>query len=311
MDPTADRKRRDAGADAGADAAATVRPNSSDALLDGERAALALLVLAAGERRRVRPDGPALVLTLTLPALTVQASGASLLLDRAGCVLLPPGQGATVWARSAGARAAVVTFREAAVAAVARAYGWLGFARDRFARYVAAPSALPRTVWVHELVHRYVFERYAIDAHDNPTTRFLETELLKEVFFLCRDRENGAERATVLRAHGPAVERALAYLEPRLSEPLDVPAVAAQAHVSASTLLRAFRRELGCTPAAYWRARRLEEALALLASGRYSVAEVATRVGYNNPTAFAHAFQQRFGMPPSARRPTKLAKPAP
>ena len=41
----------------------------------------------------------------------------------------------------------------------------------------------------------------------------------------------------------------------------------------------------------------------LLESGRHSVSEVATLVGYDNPSAFAHAFQLRFGRTPSELLP--------
>ena len=40
----------------------------------------------------------------------------------------------------------------------------------------------------------------------------------------------------------------------------------------------------------------------LLESGRYGVTEVAARVGYDNPSAFAAAFRAQFGMPPSRAR---------
>ena len=68
---------------------------------------------------------------------------------------------------------------------------------------------------------------------------------------------------------------------------------------SESTLLRAFKRELGSTPASYVRGRRLEAALLLLKSGRYAVGEVATRVGYSSLAAFTEAFHKHFGVPPS------------
>ena len=81
-------------------------------------------------------------------------------------------------------------------------------------------------------------------------------------------------------------------------------------HLS-STLLRGFRRELGCTPAAYWRDRRLDEALVLLRSGRHQVAEVAATVGYDNPTSFGWAFRRRFKRAPSTFVPKRPLRPAP
>lgn len=72
---------------------------------------------------------------------------------------------------------------------------------------------------------------------------------------------------------------------------------------SESTLLRAFRRAFGVPPTTYVRNRRLEEALLLLESGRYTVSEVAVRVGYANLSAFTVAFRRRFRTAPSDVKP--------
>src|SRR5262249_36850913 len=151
-------------------------------------------------------------------------------------------------------------------------------------RWIQRLELLPRTVWVHEIVHRYIFERYVLHQDDNVATRFLETEILKEIYFLFRDREVGADRATSVHTHSSCVERAMAYIDAHRLEPCRVAALARHARASQSTLLRAFHRELGCGPGAYWRSRKLDQALILLRAGRHSVAEVATRVGYDNPT---------------------------
>ncbi|HLL23750.1 MAG TPA: AraC family transcriptional regulator, partial [Kofleriaceae bacterium] len=150
---------------------------------------------------------------------------------------------------------------------------------------------------------RYVFERHALGKHGNLATQFLEIEIAKEIFYLFRDRECGDERATIVRTHSPQVERALAHIEAHLLDHVRVTTLARIAATSTSTLLRMFRSELGCSPAAYWRNRKLDEALLWLRGGR-SVADVANRAGYENPTAFGFAFRRRFGRPPSTFRPT-------
>ena len=71
--------------------------------------------------------------------------------------------------------------------------------------------------------------------------------------------------------------------------------LARHCHTSESTLLRAFRRDFETTPATYARERRLEASLLLLKSGRYTVTEVAARVGYGSLPAFTIAFRRRFG----------------
>jgi AraC-like DNA-binding protein len=218
---------------------------------------------------------------------------------------VPRGGHVTLRAATLACRVVVLSFHEPLLAIVASTYKKLGFERGQLDRWFARMEVLPRTVWIHEIVHRYVFERHGLGEDDNVATRFLETEILKEVYFLFRDRDAGADRATMVRKYSAYIERSVAYVDAHVFEPCSVADLAEFAGASASTLLRAFRRELGCSPGAYWRSRKLDEALLLLRAGCYGVAEVATAVGYENPTAFAHAFRVRFGCPPSKFLPRR------
>lgn len=266
------------------------------------------------ERHRTRSfsvDAPTLLVGIESALAEVVVGRQRHLLDRGSCVLVPRGTRVALRAVAPASRVALIAFAEATFAAVARSYRKLGLDRERLRRVEARLEVLPRTVWVHEIVHRYQFERLALGVVANATTRFLETELLKEIAFLLRDRDEGADRAAVVRRHGPVVTRAIAFVESHLFEAPKMKSILRVAGASESTLLRAFERELGATPIAFWRDRKLDEALGLLRSGSLSVAEVALHVGYENPTAFAFAFRRRFGKPPSAFRPRGPARAAP
>jgi AraC-like DNA-binding protein len=271
---------------------------------DRRRADLAILALVTGDPSVVRVDRPSVIFTIEWATARCGADT----LDRSNVLITS--RAAAIGTLASTTRIGVIGFHEPLLAAVEREYRALGLERRRFDRWLRARSVLPRTTWLHEILHRYVFERHALGHHDNQATRFLEVEIAKEIYFLFRDRDLGADRATIVRAPGAPVERALRYIETHLFEPCDAAALAKIAAVSSSTLLRQFRGELGCGPGAYWRNRKLDEALIALRSGR-SVAEVATRVGYDNPTAFGFAFRRRFGRPPSAYRPTGRVRGAP
>jgi len=174
----------------------------------------------------------------------------------------------------------------------------------RFTALLAEPQVLPRTRWVDELLHRYVFEREVCGAHQTQAASFLEVELAKELFFLCKERQERRSRASVVHEEDALVVRARGFIEANLGAPLRIDALARSCHTSESTLLRAFRRELRQTPASYARERRLDAALLLVQSGRYTVGQVADRVGYHSLAAFTSAFHRRFGAPPSEMRRT-------
>ena len=90
---------------------------------------------------------------------------------------------------------------------------------------------------------------------------------------------------------------AVARMEEEDQEP-SVIAMASALKVSPDTLERAFRAELGETPARHWRKLRLRRARDLLAHSELPVHEVALSCGYANASAFSRAFRLLFGHSP-------------
>lgn len=255
--------------------------------------------LSPGRSLRVDTRAVTVLFGLRTSVVQAQVMGQALRLDRTHWGLAPARRRVKMTAQTPGARILLATAHPPLIEKVVQTYAKMQMDGDRFARWLAVPQLLPRTVWVDEIVQRYLFERQVCGGFDNDATRFLEAEIVKEAYYLLQDREEGADRASFVQQHSPVLERALAHVEARLFEAPSIDALARAAGASQSTLLRAFKRELGCTPSAYWRMRRLDEALVLLESGHRSVAEVAAQIGYDNPSAFAHAFQVRFGRAPS------------
>ena len=86
------------------------------------------------------------------------------------------------------------------------------------------------------------------------------------------------------------------------AQPLDVEALARDAHVSAGHLSREFRRAYGESPYSYLMTRRIERAMALLRRGDLSVTEVCFEVGCASLGTFSTRFTELVGMPPSTYR---------
>lgn len=253
---------------------------------------------ASGGWKRVL-GGPTVVFPLRASVVEVICGERSMVLGRTSWGLAPQGATLHLRAQTPGGRVLLGTATAPLVARVVALYRELRLDGPRLARWLGELQELPRTVWVDEIVQRYLFERQVCGGHDNDATRFLEAEIIKEAYYLLRDREEGTDRASFVVAHPPTLERALTHIETHLFDAPDVRSLARAVGASESTLLRNFKRGMGCTPSAYWRMRRLDEALTLLESGRYGVAEVALMVGYDNPSAFTQAFQARFSRLPS------------
>jgi AraC-like DNA-binding protein len=86
------------------------------------------------------------------------------------------------------------------------------------------------------------------------------------------------------------------------AQPLDVEALARDAHMSAGHLSRQFRAAYGESPYSYLMTRRIERAMALLRRGDLSVTEVCFAVGCSSLGTFSSRFTELVGMPPSTYR---------
>lgn len=85
-------------------------------------------------------------------------------------------------------------------------------------------------------------------------------------------------------------------------QPLNVEALARDAHMSAGHLSREFKRAFGEAPYSYLMTRRIERAMALLRRGDLSVTEVCFAVGCSSLGTFSTRFTELVGVPPSTYR---------
>lgn len=95
------------------------------------------------------------------------------------------------------------------------------------------------------------------------------------------------------------------YLVAHQSSHITLPELAARFHLSQSSLKICFKALYGVPVASYLRALRMDTAARLLQESDLPVAEIAHRVGYEDPSRFAAAFRRHTG-----RRPTELRRVA-
>jgi AraC-like DNA-binding protein len=96
--------------------------------------------------------------------------------------------------------------------------------------------------------------------------------------------------------------RARDTMDREFALPLDVPALARVAHVSAAHFSRQFRATFGETPHRYLQRRRVERAMELLRETDRPVTEICLDVGFRSLGTFSHTFSAIVGEPPSAYR---------
>ncbi|WP_435744692.1 helix-turn-helix transcriptional regulator [Microbacterium sp. PMB16] len=111
-------------------------------------------------------------------------------------------------------------------------------------------------------------------------------------------------RRPVQRTGAPAtVRRALTYIDENAHLAITIDDVARASFISTRGLQYAFRRALDTTPTVVLRRARLDGARRDLERGeRLSVSAVARRWGFSNPSRFAIAYREAFGVAPTSGR---------
>ena len=98
------------------------------------------------------------------------------------------------------------------------------------------------------------------------------------------------------------IENLRQYIAQHLGEPLSMPDLAEQMHVSERQLARVFKTELGITPAAYLEAARVEAARQQLEATDASLERVAQTCGFNTTDTLHRAFRRQLGTTPGQYR---------
>jgi AraC family transcriptional regulator len=98
------------------------------------------------------------------------------------------------------------------------------------------------------------------------------------------------------------VQKALWFVENKLTEEISLDEIARACHVSPFHLTRSFAACMGISLMRYVRGRRLTEAARKLASGVGDILGVAIENGYGSHEAFTRAFRDQFGLAPEQVR---------
>jgi AraC-like DNA-binding protein len=132
-------------------------------------------------------------------------------------------------------------------------------------------------------------------------------EVAAEFFFVAPgEQELFCQRQQRISAE--RVEKAVAVLREKLSEPPTLEELGRAVGCSPFHLSRTFSTATGMTIPQYTRQLRLERAAELLKSGKFNVTEAALEVGYSSLSHFSQAFHETFGCCPGLyplRTPTQ------
>ena len=107
---------------------------------------------------------------------------------------------------------------------------------------------------------------------------------------------------TTHRIDHARLRRALDHISANLDEDITLAQLAEVAGLSVFHFARTFTRAIGVSPSRYVSRMRLEKAMAEIAAGRSSLAEIALNAGFSSQASFTRAFCRVTGLTPGEYR---------
>lgn len=146
---------------------------------------------------------------------------------------------------------------------------------------------------------------------DNPgvaTPELLKVKL-KELILLLAQTDNAQMVRTLLHAKiDPAVMDFQTVIAANVYNNLTLEELAALTNLSLSSFKREFAKHYDCSPARYFRQKKLEKAARLLRQSQLRISDIAFDCGFNDLAHFSKTFQKDHGLSPSEYRLNQIDK---
>lgn len=127
-------------------------------------------------------------------------------------------------------------------------------------------------------------------------------ELLFRQLLITTHRQFSQKRSISNEYLDREMSRAVQYFQEHYNREIRIDEYAASRGMSVSWFIRSFRQYTGKAPMQYLVSLRITNAQMLLETTNYSVAEIASMVGYDNPLYFSRLFHKHKGFSPSQYR---------
>ena len=124
--------------------------------------------------------------------------------------------------------------------------------------------------------------------------------LLQELF--CSILRSQLESSTDKFRYQEEMESCVRFFNESFSQNICIEEYAKNQHMSVCWFIRCFKRYMGVTPMQYLTSIRIGKAKELLKNTNYSIQEISSLVGYENPLYFSRIFHKQTGHSPSSYR---------
>ncbi len=98
------------------------------------------------------------------------------------------------------------------------------------------------------------------------------------------------------------------YIDAHITENITLDDISTALYISKSHIERAFKKEYGQTPIAYWASQRIMQVASMLETTNYSLSEIAQMLGFSDVKYMSKSFKKIKGKTPTEYRRDKLSK---
>lgn len=144
---------------------------------------------------------------------------------------------------------------------------------------------------------------------DKYLNEFLQTEKVDELsnwVFKVLDDIVECVYGTVDIKYLEVIEKATEFIRKNYERNLSLSDIAQACFVSPYHLSHIFKEQINCTIMDYLTKVRMEEAKKMLSNPKFSIIDIAERIGYNDPGYFCKVFKKKEGLTPSAYKKQML-----
>ena len=156
--------------------------------------------------------------------------------------------------------------------------------------------------WLENSIRYSLTETHASDAGSQAVQAKLSEALFIETLRRYMSLLPEGQTGWLAGARDAEIGKVLALIHRRPAAPWTVATLAHEAGISRAVLAARFRQCIGESPVAYLTRWRLQLGAQMLSTTRRSVAQIASKVGYDSEQAFNRAFKRNFGSPPARYR---------
>lgn len=184
-------------------------------------------------------------------------------------------------------------------------YCWVGFNGTDARRLVTMAGFSPEAPIIHSKDPKTTSRLLMNIAQASGNAAADDTQMVGCLYLFLSHLIRMNEQKTVGNPHQEYVANALRFIQYNYAEDISIDDIARYAGISRSQLYRAFLNDFGISPHAYLQRYRINEACSLLRNPNFSIAEVASSVGFDDPLYFSRVFKSIKQTPPSVYQRNK------